>query len=54
MLDKKTQKERQESFESLPVAIKESMSEEETHAFLYEEEWPESLFKKLDEFILRE
>lgn len=54
MLDKKTKKERLQSFESLPISIKENLSDEEVQAFLNEEEWPESLFEKLDEFILKD
>ncbi|MBF0301613.1 MAG: hypothetical protein HQK73_01105 [Desulfamplus sp.] len=57
--DRETQKngnkldpERKMAFESLPPNIRENMSEEERELFLYAEEWPESMFKKLDEFIL--
>jgi hypothetical protein len=53
-MDKKTQKERQMSFESLPPAIKETLTDEEIHAFLNEEQWPESLFEKLEAFIVKE
>lgn len=44
--------ERKMALESLPPHIRNSMDEEEKHLFLYAETWPESLFEKLDEFIL--
>lgn len=53
-MDKKTIKERQMSYDSLPPGIKESLTEEEKQAFLNEEKWPESLFEKLEEFIIKE
>lgn len=46
-------KERQMSYDSLPPGIKESLTEEEKQAFLYEESWPDTLFEKLDEFIVK-
>jgi hypothetical protein len=54
MKEKKADKERQMSYDSLPPSIKESLTEEEKHAFLYEKHWPDSLFDKLDEFIVKE
>ena len=54
MKNKKEQKERQISFESLPPSIRESLTEEEKELFLHADEWPESLFEKLDEFIVKE
>ncbi len=53
-MDKKTLKERQISFDSLPPAIRDSLTEEEKQMFLTAEEWPEELFAKLDEFIVKE
>jgi hypothetical protein len=53
-MDKKPEKVRQEAYESLPPAIKESLTPEEKELFLTAEEWPESLFTKLDEFITKE
>lgn len=53
-MDKKRLKERQEAFESLPPAIRENLTPEEKQMFLTAEEWSEDLFRKLDEFILRE
>jgi len=52
--NKKIDKERQMSYESLPPSVKDSLTEEEKQLFLYAEEWPESLFEKLDEFIIKE
>ena len=45
-------KERQAAFDSLPPHIKENLSPEEVDLFLHADEWPEPLFKKLEEFIL--
>ena len=53
-MDKKTQKERQEAYESLPPGIKESLTPEEKEFFLTAEQWPDSLFAKLDEFITKD
>ena len=51
--DKKMLKERQISYESLPPGIRDSLSEEEKESFLTDEAWPEDLFEKLDEFIIK-
>ncbi|SDU16794.1 MULTISPECIES: hypothetical protein [Desulfobacula] len=51
---KKIDKERQMSYDSLPPSIKESLTEEEKEIFLYAEVWPDSLFEKLDEFIVKD
>jgi len=53
-MDKKTLKERKDAFDSLPPAIRESLSPEEKKFFLTAEKWPEELFQKLDEFIVKE
>lgn len=50
----KINKERQMSWDSLPPGIKETLSEEEKDLFLYAEEWPDTLFEKLEEFIIKE
>ncbi len=52
-MDKKELKERQIALESLPPAVRESLSDEEKELFLTAEEWPEELFQKLDEFIVK-
>ncbi|MBF0199890.1 MAG: hypothetical protein HQK66_00985 [Desulfamplus sp.] len=44
--------ERKMAFESLPPHIRNSMDDTEKELFLYAEEWPEAMFKKLEEFIL--
>lgn len=44
--------ERKMAFESLPPHIRENMAEEEVELFLNAREWPESMFKKFDEFII--
>ncbi len=49
---KRLEHERKMAFESLPPHISENMTEEEKELFLYAEEWPESMFKKFDEFIV--
>ena len=51
---KKIDKARQMSYDSLPPSVKENLTEEEKELFLTAEEWPESLFEKLDEFIIKE
>ena len=53
-MDKKTRKERKVSFESLPPAIRDGLTEEEKEMFLTADEWPEELFAKLDEFIIKD
>lgn len=52
-MDKKTQKERKIAFESLPPAVRETLTPEEKEMFLASEEWPEELFAKLEEFIIK-
>ncbi|MCD4675215.1 MAG: hypothetical protein K8S18_04365 [Desulfobacula sp.] len=51
---KKTDKERQMAYDSLPPSIKENLTEEEKQLFLSAEQWPDSLFEKLEEFIIKE
>ena len=51
---KKTDKERKMSYDSLPPGIKESLSDEEKELFLHADQWPDSLFEKLEEFIVKE
>ena len=48
---KKPDPERDAAFKSLPLSVKQSLSEEDIEDFLYSEVWPEALFKKLKEFI---
>ena len=51
---KKINKERQMSYDSLPSSIKENLTQEEKEIFLYEDQWPETLFEKLEEFIIKD
>jgi hypothetical protein len=39
---------------SLPVEIKQTLTKEEADAFLYEEEWPDSLREKLKDYLVDE
>jgi hypothetical protein len=39
---------------SLPLEIKQSLTKEEVDAFLYEEVWPDSLEKKLKDYIVED
>ncbi len=50
---KKEDIERKEAFKSLPDNIKQTLTEEEVDAFLYKEVWPETLFEKLKDFIMK-
>ncbi len=48
----KADPERQMAFDSLPPHVRNQLDEAEIELFLYAETWPESLFNKLEEFIL--
>ncbi len=50
----KVDKERQMSYKSLPPSIKESLTPEEKELFMTSDEWPDSLFEKLEEFIVKD
>ncbi|MCF8092982.1 MAG: hypothetical protein K9K21_05045 [Desulfotignum sp.] len=52
-MDNKTKKQRQEAFDSLPQHIKEKLTPEEKQLFLFSEEWPDTLFEKMDEFLIK-
>lgn len=52
--EKEIDTERQIAFDSLPLNIRENMTDEEKQFFLHAEEWPETLFEKLDEFIVKD
>ena len=47
----KIDNERMMALRSLPVEIKEQITGEEARAFLYKEELPESLLKKLEGYL---
>ena len=51
-MEKKSNNERIMALKALPPHIKEQLTEEETELFLNGEQWPESMFKKLEEFIV--
>ena len=51
---KKIDKERQAAYDSLPPGIKENLTSEEKELFINAEQWPDSLFEKLEEFIIKE
>lgn len=53
-MDKKTEKERKIAYESLPPGIKDQLTAEEKEIFLTADTWPEELFAKLDEFIIKD
>lgn len=46
--------ERKGALESLPPHIRDNLTEEELELFLYSEEWPDSLFEKMNEFIVKD
>lgn len=55
--NKKTPKidsQRAMALKALPPHIREQLTGEETELFLNGEEWPESMFEKLGEFIIPE
>lgn len=45
-------RERAMALKALPISIREQLTPEETDLFLNGQEWPESMFKKLEEFIV--
>jgi hypothetical protein len=51
---KKADTERIEALKSLPLELKKSLTIEEVNAFLFEEEWPDSLQEKLKDYLVEE
>ena len=43
-----------QALRTLPLEIKQSLTKEEADAFLYEEEWPDSLIEKLKDYLVDE
>jgi hypothetical protein len=43
-----------EAFRELPVDILASLSKKEVRAFLFDEEWPQSLAEKLKDYVVEE
>ena len=51
---KKTDPIKMEALRSLPVHIKQSLTKEEVDAFLYQDEWPDSLIEKLKDYTVKD
>ena len=45
---------RLEAFRELPVDILEKLTKEEVRAFIYDDEWPDSLREKLKDYLVDE
>jgi hypothetical protein len=45
---------RMQVLRGLPVEIKQKLTREEVEAFLYEEVWPDSLYEKLKDYMVKE
>jgi len=45
---------RMQALRSLPVEVKQKLTKEEADAFLYEEVWPDSLYEKLKDYMVKE
>ena len=43
-----------EALRNLPLEIMQSLTKEEINAFLFKEVWPESLLKKLKDYVVEE
>ena len=43
---------RMQALRNLPLEIKQSLTKEEADAFLYDEEWPDSLLAKLKDYLV--
>jgi hypothetical protein len=43
---------RMQALRNLPLEIKQSLTKEEADAFLYDEEWPDSLLEKLKDYLV--
>ncbi|HSL60142.1 MAG TPA: hypothetical protein VK885_00020 [Desulfotignum sp.] len=52
-MDKKARHQRQEAFDNLPQQVKDRLTPEEKSLFLLSETWPDELFEKLDEFLVK-
>lgn len=48
---KKIDPERMHALRSLPLEIKQLLTKEEVDAFLFQEEWPDSLQNKLKDYL---
>ncbi len=52
--DRKPDPARMQALRSLPLEIKQTLTGEEVDAFLFEDEWPDSLREKLKDYIVEE
>jgi hypothetical protein len=48
---KKIDPERMHALRSLPLEIKQLLTKEEVNAFLFQDEWPDSLQEKLKDYL---
>ena len=49
---RKSDPNKMEAFKNLPKEILQSLTREEVDAFLYKDEWPESLGEKLKQYLV--
>lgn len=49
---KKPDPEKMMVLRGLPLEIKQSLTREEVDAFLYKDEWPDSLYEKLKDYLV--
>jgi len=52
--DRKPDPVRMRALRSLPLEIKQALTAEEVNAFLFEQEWPDSLREKLKDYLVDE
>jgi hypothetical protein len=45
---------RMQALRNLPLEVKQTLTKEVVNAFLYEDEWPDSLKEKLKDYILED
>ncbi len=50
-MEKNPNRDRLEALKLLPDKVVQQMTREELHAFLYEDEWPDSLKEKLKDYL---
>jgi len=50
-MDKNPDRERVEALRLLPEDILKNMTKDEIHAFLFDEEWPDTLKEKLKDYL---
>ncbi|MBW1742190.1 MAG: hypothetical protein JRJ47_02010 [Deltaproteobacteria bacterium] len=49
---RKPDPEKMQALRNLPLEVKQSLTKEEADAFLYDEEWPDSLLEKLKDYLV--